>query len=1088
MTINNPQDELNRINVMSSHSISLQDLATASTSDSCGDSSSFRSNIRPITHVPQHEQLTMHALEDFSENSEDLFAAASTPNKSNNNIFAHSSNGSSSSSFGDVNFDPDHSMSGDENESWTSHVDYNDDDEDDNSWMFPNTISDDDCGTDSDLLQQNSAPAGFRLSVQARRKEARGPLVWVLRDGIDVMEQAARLVLPRIDPSDDSDYEEDAHEERVEIQWRNDGSFDWVSREEIRLVQERKSFPKDGGHSRSSSSDSGASFASLPPSRTEMMQAFQSSGLSLSGRRIMQIQNNIITSDAESSDTSSSGGSVEEENPTLGRKLGNMMGFRSSSTNNGTNPKRPSSVNIKNIPSSAGDTPARKRSLPAFPLSSPLRRSNSLGKSRSSRSPPPPPITLDDALVNEIHDHDEKQLLSSSFHHEQRRARKGAKKQAFKSRSADSMPAELNGSPIIVQAKKLTNSMHNPSSASKQHEELKSSSYHHEQRKARKGSKQKATKSRSADSQPADFTESPTITEAKSLWQELHASSPEMAVSSLSPLSSGKKKSSNFHHEERKKRKGGKRKASKSRSADSQPAEMMESPVIAEAKSLSSSMHNLIKPESMKVSSYHHEQRKARKQAEGANSNKTKQTKSRSADSMPAEMDESPIFATSKKELSNSMHGSSSGAVPRRKNSLSKAGGFLSPSSIMKRSLGSITTKLSPKISPKSGKGGIRNSEDMPKSSDCMTPEQVTKKKSAARKSESDMIGSSPNSRRNTSLRRSEGDVVVLSPDVAANNPKRVSSINRNDDAAPKRNSSLKRNDVIPDPDFSSPKRNSSLKRSGTSPKRNSSLRNKSPKLSNNNKEDNSGIAYLQQKRGQQQTPSRRSGASALSSPRGSNDEPRRVANVDSAISMMMVKGSRSARQLDGIADDPAGRKRVSNVDSAILLMKKQTSQRKLDATGESKGRQSPRQSAASRLLATRNAVDLPSPPMKMGSARRFHQSSGSILDKEDQDLNDSFVARADKLQISPNQAKRVNAKSKFEALNDKMSMMIGVEASPGTKLQKKDTRSTLREKRAAKRQSRTKLTNAFQRIIQPDGTEKTTDKDSNGIEVPVNN
>jgi hypothetical protein len=192
-----------------------------------------------------------------------------------------------------------------------------------------------------------------------------------------------------------------------------------------------------------------------------------------------------------------------------------------------------------------------------------------------------------------------------------------------------------------------------------------------------------------------------------------------------------------------------------------------------------------------------------------------------------------------------------------------------------------------------------------------------------------------------------------------------------------------------------------------------------------------------------------------------------------------MMRGSRSARQLDGLGDDPAGRKRVSNVDSAILLMKKQSSQRKVDAVGEKKGRKasntdatlavlkrkkSPKQSAATRLLGTRTGVDLPSPPIKIGSARIF-QSSESMLNTEDPDFNDSFVARADKLQISPNQTRRVNAKSKFEALNDKMSVMIGVEASPDMRLRKSD--STLREKRAATKQSRKKLTSAFQRMIQ---------------------
>lgn len=220
---------------------------------------------------------------------------------------------------------------------------------------------------------------------------------------------------------------------------------------------------------------------------------------------------------------------------------------------------------------------------------------------------------------------------------------------------------------------------------------------------------------------------------------------------------------------------------------------------------------------------------------------------------------------------------------------------------------------------------------------------------------------------------------------------------------------------------------------------------------------------------------------------------------MESALSITK-SSNRSIRQLDGLGDTP-GRNRVSNVDSAILLMKKQTSQRKLDAVGEkNKGRKasntdaaiavmkkkrSPKQSASSRLLGTKNDVDLPSPQIQIGTGRQ-HRSSGSILNAGDQEFDNSFVARADKLQISPNQTKRANLKSKLDVLTDKMSLAIGVEASPDMRLRKRN--STLREKRAASKQSRKKLTNAFQRMIQPDGTEATANDGDDHLEVPMNN
>jgi len=1167
MTIN-PSDELNRISLLSSannnssmsssRSLSLQDLSSSVTTMESGDASltPSRSNGKP-TSLPQHE---LNEIEDFSETSEDLFAPAAVAAANNNNndkdtssnLFVHS-NGSSSG-FEDVNFGPhdsndfffasrseDLNDNEEDEESWASgYNDYNDEDEDyNNSWISKEGDGDD--GADSNLLKRNSAPAGIRLSI-AKRKAATGPLVWVCREGIDGMEQAARLVLPLAETN--SSFEEDEH---VEIQWRNDGSFDWVSTEDIRLVK----------------TDSSLLVPATPPPREEMVRKFHNSDLSMSDRRIMRTQDNIITSDAESSESSeSSEGSVEDEEevPTLGRKLGNMMGFRSSGSP--VVPKRSSSSNHKKDPSSAGATPARKRSLPAIPFSSPLgrRRSNSLGK---SRTPPPPPITAGDAIDGG----DGKR--SSSFHHEQRRARKGTKKQAFKSRSADSMPAEMEDSPIIVQAKSLSNSAHtisNPSTpptpskqqikASSYHhdqrnkarkggkkkavksrstdaepEELiispsiteakslwqqmkKSSSpsplggknkpsYHHEQRKARKGGKKKAAKSRSADTQPEELMMSPTIAEAKSLWKEMHASSPDMA------FSQNKKTPLSYHHEQRTLRKGGKRKVGKSRSADSQPTEMLESPVIAEAKkSLSNSMHNLIKPESMKAPSYHHEQRRAKRGA------KAKQKKSRSADSMPVDSTIVTIEPLSMSTRSQGEH-----TVPRRKRSLSQ--GLKSPVSLLKRGLSAIKTTNSPKHSPNSRLKDSVHSDGIP-SADFLSPEQVSKKRSA-RKSESN--ARSPRSKRNTSLRRSEGDVSISPTNGGVNKPSRPSSINKRkvvvDLMNPKRNSSIKRNDAISDTASVTPRRNSSFKRSDASPRRSSSLKrtDASPRRSSSfkrtdtsprrnsslrSKSPNSGLAYLQKKqKSPQQAPSRRSGASALlsSTNKGNDDEPRRrVANVDSAIFKMT--GNRSTRQLDGIGDNP-GRKRVSNVDSAILLMKKQSSQRKLDAAGGEmkkdrkvstkadsalaviKKKKSPKQSAASRLLGTSNDIDLPSPPIKSDSGRQY-RSSGNLMDEGDQDFNNSYMTRADKLQISPNQAKRANAKSKFEALNDKMSLTIGVEASPDMRLRKRN--STLREKRAASKESRKKLTNAFQRMIQPDGTEKTADDDSNDLEVPMNN
>lgn len=257
---------------------------------------------------------------------------------------------------------------------------------------------------------------------------------------------------------------------------------------------------------------------------------------------------------------------------------------------------------------------------------------------------------------------------------------------------------------------------------------------------------------------------------------------------------------------------------------------------------------------------------------------------------------------------------------------------------------------------------------------------------------------------------------------------------------------------------------------------------------------------------------------SVLTSPK---NEPRRVANVDSAISssssLLMIKGNRSVRKLDGLGADSGHNRKRMNVDSAIQLMKKQNSQRQLmDVAKEStngrtsasnaddlaldavlnnsnnKKTKSPRKSAASRLLLLgrnnhfdlKEVHDLPSPPIN----DRKYQSTSSILNHKEgeQDLNDSFVTRAYKLDVSPNQAKRANVKSKFEALNDRMSVTIGVEASPDNRFREK--KSTLREKREAKRQSVTKLTNAFHRMIQPDSTEKTTSNDSNDLEVPVNN
>jgi len=108
-------------------------------------------------------------------------------------------------------------------------------------------------------------------------------------------------------------------------------------------------------------------------------------------------------------------------------------------------------------------------------------------------------------------------------------------------------------------------------------------------------------------------------------------------------------------------------------------------------------------------------------------------------------------------------------------------------------------------------------------------------------------------------------------------------------------------------------------------------------------------------------------------------------------------------------------------------------------------------------------------------------------------DLNDNFVARADKLKVSPEQQtrqKRAEIRTKLDSLSDRMSV-LGVVASPEAKLRKQG--STLKEKRAALRQSRNNLTNAFQRMmVSPentaDTTEKTTADDDGDLEVPMNN
>ena len=231
------------------------------------------------------------------------------------------------------------------------------------------------------------------------------------------------------------------------------------------------------------------------------------------------------------------------------------------------------------------------------------------------------------------------------------------------------------------------------------------------------------------------------------------------------------------------------------------------------------------------------------------------------------------------------------------------------------------------------------------------------------------------------------------------------------------------------------------------------------------------------------------------------SDSNRSFTNVDSRITMM--KKSNSQRKLEAVARSNSRRqlnveddKKAADTDAAVLAMLKKKKKKLLNS----------QQSSARKLLAgiskNNDSQGVPSAPSSISTPspgskedRRKFQTSSSTRSiglpspssqpsahssfSSPRDWNDSFV-------------KRKALKSKLEALNDRMSTTIGVEASPGVRLRKQG--STLEERRLASRESRRNLKNAFQRMIQQPSEiagESTAEEnnDSNAdLEVPMNN
>jgi len=221
------------------------------------------------------------------------------------------------------------------------------------------------------------------------------------------------------------------------------------------------------------------------------------------------------------------------------------------------------------------------------------------------------------------------------------------------------------------------------------------------------------------------------------------------------------------------------------------------------------------------------------------------------------------------------------------------------------------------------------------------------------------------------------------------------------------------------------------------------------------------GLAYLQKEKN-------------LQAP---EEETRKMQN-SSGTSFMKSKSNRS----------------FNNIDSAIALMKKSNSSRKWEEASSAHSLKKLQQ-AGKRKKKRRKAADkdvdaaalaIMKPKKKTPTTTATKQSSVRKLVKDDLssptgrksqstdnmassprgDLNDNFVARADKLKASPEQQtrqKRAEIRTKLDSLSDRMSV-LGVVASPEAKLRKQS--STLKEKRAALRQSRNNLTNAFERMM----------------------